>query len=87
MGNDPLAVQRREEMVRYMCLDSFMAKPMPMLAEMCIKLICSISSVMHNGALREFLGNMTQKPSFFFIRTVKAIKIIITKNYVAHSKC
>ncbi|KAI5612331.1 laminin subunit beta-1 isoform X2 [Silurus asotus] len=51
MGNDPLTVQRREEMVRYMCVDSFLVKPMPILAEMCIKLICSISSLMHNGAL------------------------------------
>ncbi|XP_053338679.1 laminin subunit beta-1 [Clarias gariepinus] len=51
MGNDPQALQRREEMARYMCLDSFMATPMPILAEMCIKLICSISSLMHNGAL------------------------------------
>lgn len=51
MGNDPLAVQRREEMMRYMCLDSFMVAPMPILADICIKLICSISSLMHNGAL------------------------------------
>ncbi|KAB5546301.1 hypothetical protein PHYPO_G00070480 [Pangasianodon hypophthalmus] len=50
-GNDPLAVQRREDMVRYMCLDSFMTTPMPNLAEICIKLICSISSVMHTGAI------------------------------------
>ncbi|KAL7859957.1 hypothetical protein SRHO_G00151040 [Serrasalmus rhombeus] len=50
-GNDPLAQQRREEMVRYMCVESFMAAPMPPLAEMCIKLICSISSLMHDGAL------------------------------------
>lgn len=69
MGNDPLAVRRREEMVRYMCLDSFMATPMPILAEMCIKLICSISSLMHNEALREFSGTMTQESrcfSFYF---------------------
>ncbi|MCJ8741639.1 hypothetical protein PDJAM_G00072970 [Pangasius djambal] len=50
-GNDPLAVQRREDMVRYMCLDSFMTTPVPILAEICIKLICSISSLMHKGAL------------------------------------
>uniref|UniRef100_A0A8C2ZAM4 Laminin, beta 2-like n=1 Tax=Cyclopterus lumpus TaxID=8103 RepID=A0A8C2ZAM4_CYCLU len=43
--------QRREEMIRYMCLDSFMITPMPVLAEMCSKLICSISSIIHDGAL------------------------------------
>uniref|UniRef100_A0A8D2ZRP9 Laminin, beta 2-like n=1 Tax=Scophthalmus maximus TaxID=52904 RepID=A0A8D2ZRP9_SCOMX len=50
-GNEPEAEQRREEMVRYMCLDSFMITPMPALAEMCSKLICSISSIIHDGAL------------------------------------
>lgn len=37
-----------------MCLDSFMMTPMPALAEMCTKLICSISSIIHDGALREW---------------------------------
>lgn len=50
-GNEPEAEQRREEMIRYMCLDSFMITPMPVLAEMCSKLICSISSIIHDGAL------------------------------------
>ncbi|XP_035015327.1 laminin subunit beta-2 [Hippoglossus stenolepis] len=50
-GNEPEAEQRREEMIRYMCLDSFMITPMPALAEMCSKLICSISSIIHDGAL------------------------------------
>ncbi|XP_037334341.2 laminin subunit beta-2 [Pungitius pungitius] len=50
-GPDPEAEQRREEMIRYMCLDSFMITPMPVLAEMCSKLICSISSIIHDGAL------------------------------------
>ncbi|KAM8829789.1 laminin subunit beta-1 isoform 1-T3 [Synchiropus picturatus] len=45
------AEQRREDMIRYMCLDSFMITPMPKLAEMCSKLICSISSIIHDGAL------------------------------------
>lgn len=40
-------------MIRYMCLDSFMITPMPALAEMCSKLICSISAIVHDGALRE----------------------------------
>ncbi|XP_034028045.1 laminin subunit beta-2 isoform X2 [Thalassophryne amazonica] len=50
-GNDAAAEQRRDEMLRYMCLDSFMITPMPPLAEMCSKLICSISSIIHDGAL------------------------------------
>ncbi|KAL4655406.1 laminin subunit beta-2-like isoform X1 [Arapaima gigas] len=50
-GNHPAAKHRREEMLHYMCQESFMATPIPALAEMCIKLICSISSIMHNGAL------------------------------------
>ncbi|XP_076840048.1 laminin subunit beta-1 [Brachyhypopomus gauderio] len=50
-GNDPHAQQRREAMVHYMCLDSFMATPPAQLADMCTALICSISAIMHNGAL------------------------------------
>ncbi|XP_041655654.1 laminin subunit beta-2 [Cheilinus undulatus] len=50
-GNNPEAERRREEMIRYMCLDSFMITPMPALAEMCAKLICSISAIIHDGAL------------------------------------
>lgn len=50
-GNGAEAEHRREEMARYMCLDSFMITPMPALAEMCSKLICSISSIIHDGAL------------------------------------
>ncbi|KAF3696520.1 Laminin subunit beta-2 [Channa argus] len=50
-GNDPEAEHHREEMIHYMCMDSFMITPMPLLAEMCAKLICSISSIIHDGAL------------------------------------
>uniref|UniRef100_A0A8C4XFR5 Laminin subunit beta-1 n=1 Tax=Erpetoichthys calabaricus TaxID=27687 RepID=A0A8C4XFR5_ERPCA len=50
-GNDPLAVHHREEMERYMCVESFMMVPMPELAEMCIKLLCSISAILHDGAV------------------------------------
>ncbi|XP_063282783.1 laminin subunit beta-4-like [Pelobates fuscus] len=50
-GNDPVAVHHREEMERYMCLDSFKMATMPVLAEMCIKLLCSISAIIHDGAL------------------------------------
>ncbi|XP_023188119.1 laminin subunit beta-2-like [Xiphophorus maculatus] len=50
-GSDPDTEQHRKDMVRYMCLDSFMITPMPMLAEMCTKLICGISANIHDGAL------------------------------------
>ncbi|XP_029457074.1 laminin subunit beta-4-like isoform X2 [Rhinatrema bivittatum] len=50
-GNDPASVHHREEMERYMCLDSFKMATMPTLAEMCIKLVCSISAIIHDGAL------------------------------------
>ncbi|KAM4721277.1 laminin subunit beta-1-like [Rhinophrynus dorsalis] len=50
-GNDPVAVHHREEMERYMCLDSFKMATMPDLAEMCIKLLCSISAIIHDRAL------------------------------------
>ncbi|XP_051517314.1 laminin subunit beta-2 [Myxocyprinus asiaticus] len=43
--------RRRLEMELYMCLDSFMTIPMPALAELCTTLICSISAIIHNGAL------------------------------------
>src|SRR4029434_7557810 len=52
-GSDSLAEHRRDEMSRYMCVPSFLATPMPPLAEMCTTLICSLSAIMHNGALRE----------------------------------
>ncbi|XP_066526394.1 laminin subunit beta-1 [Hoplias malabaricus] len=63
-GSDPLAQHRREDMVHYMCAESFMAAPMPPLAEMCIKLICSISSVINNGALAcecDRLGSLSEE--------------------------
>uniref|UniRef100_A0A3Q3JUR0 Laminin, beta 2-like n=1 Tax=Monopterus albus TaxID=43700 RepID=A0A3Q3JUR0_MONAL len=50
-GNEPEAEQRRDEMIRYSCLDSFMITLTPTLAEICSKLICSISSIIHDGAL------------------------------------
>ncbi|KAG8435979.1 hypothetical protein GDO86_007173 [Hymenochirus boettgeri] len=50
-GNDPVSVHHREEIERYMCLDSFKMATMPALAEMCIKLLCSISAIIHDGAL------------------------------------
>lgn len=56
-ANEPEAELRREEMTRYMCVDSFMMTPMPALAEMCSKLICSISSIIHDGALRKWTAH------------------------------
>ncbi|XP_043080121.1 laminin subunit beta-2 [Puntigrus tetrazona] len=50
-GDEAPDERRRQEMEVYMCLDSFMTVPMPALAELCTTLICSISSIMHNGAL------------------------------------
>ncbi|XP_041860156.1 laminin subunit beta-1 [Melanotaenia boesemani] len=50
-GNTPAAEQNLKDMSRYMCLDSFMITPTPVVAEMCSKLICSISSIIHDGAL------------------------------------
>ncbi|KAL6482838.1 hypothetical protein MHYP_G00077100 [Metynnis hypsauchen] len=50
-ASDPLAQQWREKMESYMCVESFMAAPMPSLAELCLKLICSISSLKRDGEL------------------------------------
>ncbi|KAK7883982.1 hypothetical protein WMY93_027105 [Mugilogobius chulae] len=50
-GDSPEAEQRREQMQMYMCLDSFLISPTPALAEMCSRLVCSISAIMHDGAL------------------------------------
>ncbi|XP_040262981.1 laminin subunit beta-2-like [Bufo bufo] len=50
-GNDPVSVHHREEMENYRCLESFKMATMPTLAEMCVKLICSISAIVHDGAL------------------------------------
>eukprot|EP00062_Callorhinchus_milii_P006208 gi/632946479/ref/XP_007888579.1/ PREDICTED: laminin subunit beta-2-like isoform X2 [Callorhinchus milii] len=50
-NGDPTSVHHREEMTRYMCLESFKMATMPMLADMCVQLICSISAIMHDGAL------------------------------------
>ncbi|KAJ8412324.1 hypothetical protein AAFF_G00145910 [Aldrovandia affinis] len=52
-GNGRVVEQRREDMLRYMCLDSFMATPTatPAVAPTCSSLTCSISAMMHDGAL------------------------------------
>lgn len=43
-------------MVGYVCLDSFLMTPMAALAEVCSALVCSISSILHDGALRKWPG-------------------------------
>ncbi|XP_056304742.1 laminin subunit beta-1 [Danio aesculapii] len=50
-GDEGADERRRQEMESYMCLESFITMPMPALAELCTSLICSISAIMHNGAL------------------------------------
>ncbi|XP_060622491.2 laminin subunit beta-1-like isoform X1 [Anolis sagrei] len=50
-GNDPAAVERREALERYTCLEAFRMATMPDLAETCAQLLCSISALMHDGAL------------------------------------
>uniref|UniRef100_A0A8D2LJT4 Uncharacterized protein n=1 Tax=Varanus komodoensis TaxID=61221 RepID=A0A8D2LJT4_VARKO len=50
-GNDPSAVERREALERYTCLEAFRMATMPDLAETCAHLLCSISALMHDGAL------------------------------------
>ncbi|XP_018431602.1 PREDICTED: laminin subunit beta-1-like [Nanorana parkeri] len=50
-GNDPVSTHHREEMETYRCLESFKMATMPVLAEMCIMLLCSISAIIHDGSL------------------------------------
>ncbi|XP_036386703.1 laminin subunit beta-1-like [Megalops cyprinoides] len=52
-GNDSTSTQRREDMRRYMCLESFLTAPTapPALTQVCSSLTCSISAMLHDGAL------------------------------------
>eukprot|EP00076_Gallus_gallus_P026035 XP_015148809.1 laminin subunit beta-2 isoform X1 [Gallus gallus] len=45
------AVQRLEELERYRCLEAFHMAPPHALAEACARLICSVSAMLHDGAL------------------------------------
>ncbi|POI32558.1 hypothetical protein CIB84_003690 [Bambusicola thoracicus] len=45
------AVQRLEELERYRCLEAFHMAPPHTLAEACARLICSVSALLHDGAL------------------------------------
>lgn len=61
--------------MHYMCLDSFIAVPMPTLAEMCIKYICSISATMHAGALREYCSVTLGQAFQYIIKENESILI------------
>uniref|UniRef100_A0AAV2M1Q1 Laminin subunit beta-2-like n=1 Tax=Knipowitschia caucasica TaxID=637954 RepID=A0AAV2M1Q1_KNICA len=50
-GDGLEAEQRREHMQRYMCVDAFLISPTPPLADVCVRLVCGISALMHNGGL------------------------------------
>uniref|UniRef100_A0A670K2I7 Laminin subunit beta 2 n=1 Tax=Podarcis muralis TaxID=64176 RepID=A0A670K2I7_PODMU len=50
-GSSPAAVERREALERYTCLEVFRMATMPDLAETCARLLCSISALMHDGAM------------------------------------
>ncbi|OXB78688.1 UNVERIFIED_CONTAM: hypothetical protein H355_002653 [Colinus virginianus] len=51
------AVQRLEELEHYRCLEAFHMAPPHTLAEACTRLVCSISAVLHDGALQ---GSVSQ---------------------------
>uniref|UniRef100_A0A6I8NR20 Laminin subunit beta-1 n=1 Tax=Ornithorhynchus anatinus TaxID=9258 RepID=A0A6I8NR20_ORNAN len=48
---DPGAAQRHQDMERYRCLEAFRMVTLPVLAESCAELLCSISALLHDGAL------------------------------------
>ncbi|XP_067159486.1 laminin subunit beta-2-like [Apteryx mantelli] len=50
-GAEAAAAQRREELERYRCLEAFRMAPLPALAETCARLVCSVSALLHDGAL------------------------------------
>uniref|UniRef100_A0A8C4UAA2 Laminin subunit beta-1 n=1 Tax=Falco tinnunculus TaxID=100819 RepID=A0A8C4UAA2_FALTI len=45
------AAARREELERYRCLEAFRMAPPPPLAQACARLVCSVSALLHGGAL------------------------------------
>lgn len=67
-GKDGPDEQRRLEMEQYMCLDSFMTMPMPVLAELCTNLICSISAIIHNGAVGKLHSKEGQGLNIFSVQ-------------------
>ena len=53
-GAEAAAATRREELERYQCLEAFHMAPPHNLAQACTRLVCSISALLHGGALREW---------------------------------
>ncbi|KAM6300840.1 laminin subunit beta-2-like [Aegotheles albertisi] len=50
-GAEAEAAARREELERYQCLEAFRMAPSSPLAQACTRLVCSISALLHGGAL------------------------------------
>ncbi|XP_064375116.1 laminin subunit beta-2-like [Dromaius novaehollandiae] len=50
-GAEAAAAQRRQDLERYRCLEAFRMVPPPALAEACARLVCSVSALLHDGAL------------------------------------
>ncbi|KAM6414033.1 laminin subunit beta-2-like [Rhynochetos jubatus] len=50
-GAEAAAAARREELERYRCLEAFRMAPPPPLAQACTRLVCSVSALLHGGAL------------------------------------
>ncbi|XP_068816522.1 laminin subunit beta-1-like [Struthio camelus] len=50
-GAEAAAAHRREELERYRCLEAFRMAPPSALAETCARLVCSVSALLHDGAL------------------------------------
>ncbi|XP_054694271.1 laminin subunit beta-2-like isoform X4 [Grus americana] len=50
-GAEAAAAARREELERYRCLEAFRMVPPPPLAQACARLVCSVSALLHGGAI------------------------------------
>ncbi|XP_025908402.1 laminin subunit beta-2-like [Nothoprocta perdicaria] len=50
-GAGEAAARRRHELERYRCLEAFRMVPLPALAQACARLVCSVSALLHDGAL------------------------------------
>ncbi|XP_009890852.1 PREDICTED: laminin subunit beta-2-like [Charadrius vociferus] len=50
-GAEAAAAARQEELERYRCLEAFRMPPPTPLAQACARLVCSVSALLHGGAL------------------------------------
>ncbi|XP_062924347.1 laminin subunit beta-1 isoform X1 [Mobula hypostoma] len=50
-GSSPAFELHQDEMVRYRCVQSFLMAGKPMLADVCIQLLCGISAIIHSDSL------------------------------------